>query len=295
MLFRQLETFAAVVRYHSFAKAAEACYVTQSAVSQQVKQLEQFLGIELLQRQGRRFELTQSGELVARRAEAILSQVQELRSEIELIKNGVQKLRLGYLNRYEGWELESAMAAMNRRHPELELSAIAMTHEELYEKVREHSLDIIVSDQRRALSDQFVNRPLFVGYDFVELSEGSPLAHKTELTVRDLDGLTCILLCPKERESEEIAYYTGTLNFRCRFIVTATLQEARMLVAGNRGFLPVEERSAQARTSGVIRRIPLVEKGEFLRHRYFAFWPKRYRSALTEEFASILSDLFKEG
>src|SRR3954462_6826965 len=72
MELRQLEYFAAVGRPRHFRRAAEESYVTQSALSQQVRRLEEELGLLLLRRTPRGVELTPAGRELAGRAEAIL-------------------------------------------------------------------------------------------------------------------------------------------------------------------------------------------------------------------------------
>lgn len=68
MLFRQMKYFIAVVERGSFTEAAEQCYISQSAVSQQIRALEKELGVELLHRENRRFTLTPAGEYFIARA-----------------------------------------------------------------------------------------------------------------------------------------------------------------------------------------------------------------------------------
>lgn len=57
-MFKQLRYFQAVVRCGSFTEAAAECYISQSAISQQIQALEQELDVELLERKNRRFSLT---------------------------------------------------------------------------------------------------------------------------------------------------------------------------------------------------------------------------------------------
>ena len=62
MLLRQMQYFAAVVETNSFTEAAERCYISQSAMSQQIRSLEHELGVKLLERGNRSFTLTVAGE-----------------------------------------------------------------------------------------------------------------------------------------------------------------------------------------------------------------------------------------
>ncbi|MCH5344023.1 MAG: LysR family transcriptional regulator [Acetatifactor sp.] len=61
-MLNQMRYFQAVVRCGSFTEAAEECHISQSAISQQIKALEQELGVQLIMRMNRKFELTPEGE-----------------------------------------------------------------------------------------------------------------------------------------------------------------------------------------------------------------------------------------
>ena len=62
MLLKQMKYFITIVDCHSFTEAAELCYISQSAISQQMKALENELGVELFKRNNRQFTLTLAGE-----------------------------------------------------------------------------------------------------------------------------------------------------------------------------------------------------------------------------------------
>lgn len=61
-MLKQIKYFQTVVRCNSFSEAAEECYISQSAISQQIQALERELGVTLLKRENRRFSLTPAGE-----------------------------------------------------------------------------------------------------------------------------------------------------------------------------------------------------------------------------------------
>ena len=67
-----MKYFAAVVDCASFTEAAARCFISQSAISQQIQSLERELGVELLDRRNRRFELTAAGEYFYSRCKVIL-------------------------------------------------------------------------------------------------------------------------------------------------------------------------------------------------------------------------------
>jgi DNA-binding transcriptional LysR family regulator len=294
MELRQIQYLCAVVEAGSFTQAAERCLVSQSAVSQQVKALEAELGYELLHRRGRGFTVTPAGELFARKASVLLSQLEDLRFEAEGVANGwATTLAVGYLNRYEGWEVQAAVTAFASRHPHIPVHATAGSHDTLYHLIHRHDVDVLFSDRRRALSDTYVNRHLFDGWSYVEVSETSPVAWADALTVADLDNLSCILIAAEDQEETERTYFRDVLGFRSEFLFARSREEGRMMVAGNRGFMPIEMRSQGGRSGSAIRRIPLVGQQGQLKSEYYCYWPKDRSNNLIEEFADILAGMFE--
>jgi DNA-binding transcriptional LysR family regulator len=292
---RQIQYFCSVVRTKSFTRAAEDCLVSQSAISQQVKALESELGFELLHRHGRSFDVTPAGELFARKAQVLIDQLDDLRYEAEGVANGwATTLSIGYLNRYEGWEVQAAVTAFASRHPHIPVHATAGSHDTLYQLITRHDVDVLFSDRRRALSDTFFNQHLFDGWQYVEVSEASGVAWASELTVSELSGLPCILIASPDQEDVERTYYRDGLGFRSGFLFARSREEGRMMVAGNRGFMPIETREQTGRTGSAIRRIPLVGQDGQFKSEYYCYWPKDRTNKLIEEFASILQGMFED-
>lgn len=200
-------------------------------------------------------------------------------------------LRVGYLNRYDGWEVSSAIAAFTLRHPQISVEAHGGTHEDLYELLKSGSIDVAFNDRRRELSDAFANEHLMTCYTVVEISEANPLAAQDTIMVSQLADTPCILIAPPEQRASERDYYKNVLNFPCPFVFAASLEEAHLMVAGNRGFLPLEERRAKAAEGTVIKHIPLANASGQLMRDYYAFWPLKRSSWIVKEFARMLKDI----
>lgn len=96
MLFRQLEYLVALARERHFARAAQACHVSQPALSEALRKLEDELKV-LLVRRGRAFEgLTPEGERIVLRAQRILADRDALRDEVDALRTGLSgRLRIG--------------------------------------------------------------------------------------------------------------------------------------------------------------------------------------------------------
>ena len=301
MELKQLEYFCAVAREKSFTKAAAACYVSQSAVSQQVRALEADFECELVRREGRSVSLTSAGECLARRGKELLDAASALRGEVSDIALGLPgTLRIGYLNRYDGWELAGAVGAFARKHPSVAVQMRGGSHDAIYDLMLAGEVNMVFNDKRRQFSDAFVNRYLMSCFDYVEVSGASPLAAEKSLVAHDIAGQTCIVIASPDQFETECAYYRGVLNFDCTFERVDTLEAARFLVAANRGVLPMESRDGAVRLGRAICRIPLVGPDAFglgnepLRHDYYAFWPKANLNPYCEEFAEILEGMFEK-
>ena len=300
MELKQIGYFCALAREGSFTKAAEACYVSQSAISQQVKALESDLECKLVDRRGRTVRLTPAGECLARRGKELLDAAAALRGEVSDIALGNPgTLRVGYLNRYDGWELAAAVGTFARRHPSIAIEMRGGSHDAIYGLMLKGEVDMVFNDKRRRFSDAFVNRYIMSCYDYVEVSEANGLAAASHATARDLAGQVCIVVASPDQFETECAYYRDVLNLDCSFERAETLEQARFAVAANRGVLPMEAREADGLKGKAIRRLPLVGpdafglENECMRHDYYAFWPASRANPFCGEFADVLEAAFR--
>ena len=295
MLFRQMKYFISVVECNSFTEAAEQCYISQSAISQQIRSLEKELGVELIHRENRRFTLTPVGEYFYEQSKGILNEVEDIRRETFRIgKDKEMELKIGYLRCYSGQELHQAVAEFSRLYPEVSIHIVNGTHEELYDLLRFGGADLVLTDQRRAFSDKYANFQLLKCGCYAELSVRSPLAEQESVTMEELKRQACILISSREQQNIEEDYYKNTLGFGGRFLFAENLEEGRLMVAGNRGFLPVERVGTLPPCGTGVKRLPVMEQGQQLKRNYCLFWVKENASYYIEEFAEILRKLLKE-
>lgn len=290
-----MKYFISVVECNSFTEAAEQCYISQSAISQQIRSLEKELGVELIHRENRRFTLTPAGEYFYEQSKGILNEVEDIRRETFRIgKDKEMELKIGYLRCYSGQELHQAVAEFSRLYPEVSIHIVNGTHEELYDLLRFGRADLVLTDQRRAFSDKYANFQLLKCGCYAELSVRSPLAEQESVTMEELKRQACILISSREQQNIEEDYYKNTLGFGGRFLFAENLEEGRLMVAGNRGFLPVERVGTLPPCGTGVKRLPVMEQGQQLKRNYCLFWVKENASYYIEEFAEILRKLLKE-
>ncbi|WP_205927057.1 LysR family transcriptional regulator [Rhizobium sp. P32RR-XVIII] len=146
MELRTLRIFVEVVRQGGFSQAARTVFLTQSAVSKAVKQLEDELGVLLLDRIGHRSSLTAAGDIVYRRALQMLAEQSDLISELAELR-GLRRgrLRLGLPPIGSDALFAPLFAVYRKRYPGIEIQLAEHGSKRLEELVRSGEVDLGVS------------------------------------------------------------------------------------------------------------------------------------------------------
>lgn len=193
MEFRPLRAFIEVIRQGGFSQAAKAVFATQSTVSKAVKQLEDEIGIPLLDRIGHRSTLTAAGEVVYRRGIKLLADRDDLLAELDEVrglKRGV--LRLGLPPVGSSTLFAPLFAVYRQRHPGIDVQL-----------VEEHG-SLQLEQRLRAGEIDFAAALLPVSSDFewevvrheplvAVLPRQHPLCNMRSVTLTDLRDMPFIL------------------------------------------------------------------------------------------------------
>lgn len=194
MEWQQILGFYQVARLGSFTKAAEATFRTQSALSQQIKALEEEWGCPLLERIGKKkLRLTAAGERLLRFSEAILEKYEHLQEEMNAIK-GEQKghLRLAapFTTLYHLFR--ELLPAYIRRFPQVQLSILDRPQERVIELVRSGDLDLGLALESTSPRDLALKR--WQKVEKVLLTpQGHPLAGLKRVTMEEIAKYPLIL------------------------------------------------------------------------------------------------------
>ncbi len=294
-MLKQLRYFQSVVRLNSFSEAAEENFISQSAISQQIQALERELGFPLLERKNRSFTLTPAGEYFYQKSLILTADYERMCSEAAKIAKGDQaRLKIGYLRCYTGGEFHRALELFSEKHPDVDVSVTYGNHEELYAMLRSEGVDLILNDQRRAFSGEYVNLLLTTRESYVEISARSPLAQLSQITPAELKNIPCILIASAAQRETEQEYYQTIVGLQGEFLYAENMEEARLMVISRKGFLPVEGASALPATGTSVVRLPLVRGEEPILRNYCAFWKKDNSGYYVEEFAQLLKAQFAE-
>lgn len=295
-MLKKLKYFQSVVRLNSFSRAAEENFISQSAISQQVQALERELGFPLLERKNRTFTLTPAGEYFYQKSLILTADCERMCSEAAKIAKGRQaSLKVGYLRCYTGNELHRALELFSEKHPDVSVSVLYGNHEELYAMLRTEEADLVLNDQRRAFSDEYVNLLLTTCESYVEISAHSPLAQLARITPQELKNTPCILVASAAQRETEQEYYQTVIGLRSEFLYAENMEEARLMVIGRKGFLLAEGAAASPSAGTSIVRLPLVRGAAPILRNYCAFWKKDNSGYYVEEFAELLKAQFAAG
>ena len=139
---RQLRYLAALARHGHFGRAAEACAITQPALSMQIRELEQFLGVTLVERRPGEVMLTEIGREISRRAEDVLASVRDL---VDFARHRSRpltgRLTLGIIPSLAPYLLPRILPALQSQFPDLELELRETQTRPLVEEVKGGTLD----------------------------------------------------------------------------------------------------------------------------------------------------------
>lgn len=293
MLLRQIEYFQAVIENGNFYQAAEQCHVSQSAISQQIKKLEEELDVQLLERHNRTFSLTPAGEHFYRKSLVITGDIAQMLRETKRIAAKDNKaLKIGYYKGYNGNELSEAISLFSEKYPTVDVHITVGSHEELYHAMENGTIDLALSDQRRAFSGAYNNVILAESTIYIEVSAKNPLSKLPCLEIADLKNTPCILVMNPSGQAEEQAYYESIIGLHGEFLFADTMQEARLKIITGQGYMPVDIIGEQTWFDTAVFRIPLVRNGESVKKTYCAFWKKTNNDAHIKDFADILKSCF---
>lgn len=288
-MLRQMRYFIAVVETGSFSEAGERCHISQSAISQQVRALEDELQVALLERRGRRFDITPAGRYFYQRARRQVAEMDSIVREVRRIgRDEHRRLRVGVLTGFSGRVVEAAVHAFVDSHPNVRVSVVTGTHEALFQQIVGGQLELVVNDQRRALSETFVNEELGVQPLFA-LMRQDMAGGAAETSLEALREKMCLLVTPPSQHEAETSFWRDVVGVQSDILFLDDLEAARMNAAAGVGWLPCDGDMPCGPGMALAR---LTRSGQPLTRRMFAFWPESVDSSLQWEFSALLNRYF---
>jgi DNA-binding transcriptional LysR family regulator len=238
MELRQLKYLLALAEERHFTRAATREHIAQPALSQQIRRLEDELGVPLVDRTTRQVAITHAGRLLVARARRILAEVDAAEAELQRIR-GIEggRVVVGTMHTMGPVDVSLVLAIFHQRHPAVELTVREQSSEELAQMLREDELDLaFLSVTERVESHGLGLRQLVSEKLMVVLPRSHPLAGRRRVRMAELKDEEFVSYRPGARLRELLLAAGAHAGFEPRTTLESNESERiRRLVARGMG------------------------------------------------------------
>lgn len=239
---RDIEYLLAVAKFEHFAKAAEACRVSQPALSTQVRKFEERLGVKIFERDNRSVKITDRGREILAQAQKVVDETEILveRAKVE-VGPLVGRFRLGAIATVGPYLLPKVLIPFRRAFTKCELFLEEGLTDGLLSKLDSGDLDAVIAADTFS-NDKFVKHPLYFEPFLAAVPKGHRLEDKTQLSSRDIDAREMVLLKDGHCLSDQVLELCPKgKGVRRDPFQTTSLETLRYLVASGAGYTLMPE------------------------------------------------------
>jgi DNA-binding transcriptional LysR family regulator len=253
----QIRSFVAVAENEHISRAAASLFLTQAAVTQQVRHFERAVGLQLLERDGRRVRLTDAGRSLADVCRAALRAVEVMDDTAQAMKAlEAGSLHVGASPTCATYYLPPHLAEFARRHPGVKLSVVVEPSAELNRRVVAGTLDcaIVEGSPDRGLIAFELTRDELV----VVAHRDHPLSQLRRITAADLSGHLYLGRGPEWSAERTVRDMLGEAYDRVEVLNLGHPEYVRAAAVAGLGFAALPKRAVAADVaSGVLKRLPV--------------------------------------
>ncbi|MDO5350067.1 MAG: LysR family transcriptional regulator [Lachnospiraceae bacterium] len=268
----QLKYFVAVAETRSFTKAANQYYISQTAITQQIRALEELMEVQLIDRTSRPIQLTPAGNVFLNEAKAILERMSMAVSRVQDASTGlVGTLRIGYTKGYERSNLSNHLRAFHLDYPNILITCYRCDTDKLASGLLNGDYDIIFTwDSTNIMQEDAVEYRLIEHAPLVvALYSSHPFAYRSFLRREELRNESILYMTPSGAgESfgdnhymdlyKKAGYYPNIL-FR-----SSDIESILIMVAAEEGISILSSYMTNKLTNADnLVFVPLVGEGEF--------------------------------
>lgn len=258
MTLQELRYIVALADTGHFGQAAEACHVTQSTLSTQVKKLEDYLGLTLFDRSLKRITPTPVGRAILDSARVIVAEAERIRELARTVAEDVMAvtLNLGVIPTVGPYYLPHALVSVHKAFPRLKLVLREELTDSLLHKLREGRFDaaLVALPVEEEGLEVF---PLYREPFLVALPAGHPLAARDQIRPRELAGAPLLLLEEGHCLREQALEVCGRANRPAEDVQATSLEMLRQMVAMDLGLTLLPQLAAENAPRGEKRLIAL--------------------------------------
>lgn len=289
MELRQLKYFVRIAELQSFSEASRQLNITQSTLSQQIRQLEGELGVELLVRDSHHVRLSDVGEAFFPQAQKTLSAANTCMDRIR----DVQQLGSGELNLGSTYSflplLKETVLIFMKQYPGIKMNICCHSMETLLKMLQEERIDMALSYKPSSVVPDIDSHILFDNRLAVIVSDTHPLANQQSVRLSELERFPFAL--PAKGLQARNTFDRIIEGCDYRFDVRLEINEVNLLVDIVRDsgkMVTVLSEAAIVRTSG-IKALPLDQVGTQMEGSFHVL-KNAYMKRATKEFLRILCE-----
>jgi len=289
MELRQLRYFVKVAELKSFSEASRQLNVTQSTLSQQIRQLEGELGIELLIRDSHHVSLTDIGEAFLPQAEKTLTAAKTCIDRI----HDVQQLGFGELNIGSTYSflplLKETVLQYMKQYPGVKLNICCHSMETLINMLDEQRIDVALSYKPTSIHPEIESHIIFDNQLAIFVSDTHPLANRESVRLSDLEKFPFAMPAKGLQARNAFDRIIDGLDYR--FDIRLEINEVNLLmdlVRASGKMITVLSRAASVRVPG-IKAITLDQQGTQMEGSFHVL-KNGYMKRSTKEFLRMLCE-----
>ncbi|PSL43813.1 LysR family cyn operon transcriptional activator [Chitinophaga niastensis] len=292
MELRQLTYFVKAAEIAHFTDAAAALYITQSTLSQQIKQLENELGMLLFDRVGKHVQLTEAGGVFLLHARQILLDVEKGRQAIQDLQNMLSgDLRIGVTYAFTSLLLP-ILTSFPEKYPGIRIYIEYGTTEVLERKLRASELDFVLAFHQEAFYKDLETQELFSSKIVMVVSKKHKLATLKKVSLQSLKGMDLIRATKgfSARDSMDEVMLKHKIQLTVKIELNDVHSILSLVEKGHWGAL-LNERALIGWKNLVA--IP-IEGRELLRRAYIIWQKGTYRKKAADLFANELVKIIQD-
>ncbi|WP_134683798.1 cidABC operon transcriptional activator CidR [Brevibacillus migulae] len=260
MDIRHLQYFVEVARSKSFTKAAESLYITQPTISKMIRNLEEELGVTLLDRVGKKVELTDAGMIIYEQAQQITQAFQNLTDQLQdviSVKKG--RIRMGLPPMVGASFFPEVIGKFREQYPGVAIELVENGAKKGEEEVRHGSLDlgvvVLPTDEEEFHSFSFVKKVLKV-----IMHPSHPLAQRAAVSLAELAEESFLLFREDFALHDRVIEECISVGFRPHVVYESSQWDfIREMVAANLGIALLPETICEGMDPARIRVVSLVD------------------------------------
>lgn len=286
MNFRQLRAFAMIVDAGGFARAAARLHVSQPALSRQVLNLENELGIPLFDREPRQVRLTSQGEEMLRHCRKVLSEVEALAERARAVKKGQSGvLRVGATPQVIETLLSDFILTFRRRHPQVEVHLSEQGGARLPTSLERGDVHLAIMPTG---DDRFRGPLLYPMYILAVTPSDHRLGKRKVLEVSELDDAPVLKLDASFASHQWFEAACNLSNTNPRIILESASPQTIVSLARSGHGIAIVPSPIRIVAKG-IRTVPIVHNGDPIGRWAVAAWnPRRYLPTFAQNFVNEL-------